>query len=210
MSDDFSWAPFGTPDDHEAPPPLAPLPPHPDDEEKAVPPAASVPPPEAVVQSEPDPLPFEASEPPPLQDAPATDLGWSAPQPSTPPPTRVTPPTSTGAVPNLGSLDVSDFGALAQNASTAVSREIREQLEAPGSKEAGQAFLWGILGVTVCPFLVPSIMAVVYGNRAKMASRGLGGQHHPRGTWGLVLGWIGIGFWMLVAVLAVVGAFSST
>lgn len=219
MSDGFSWAPFGSDPDDDLPP-LPPLPRREDDDDitpsnMALP---AMPTSEEIsaldyVSSEPPPselpqFPDEPAPPPPAMSA------WSSPPP---PPTA---PSIVGSgrkvVVNLGqgakTYDLGDMGQLAQQASASVGRELREglgdfqqQLDAPGTKEAGQALLWGILGLTFCPFLLPSIMAVVYGNRAQRATTGLAGRH-SRGSWGIALGWIGIILWAVFAVLIAIGA----
>jgi hypothetical protein len=102
-----------------------------------------------------------------------------------------------------------DLGDLAQRATQQVSQEVRDQLTAPGSKDAGAALLWGILGLTMCPFLVPSIMAVVYGNRAKRVSSGLNAPN-TRGSVGIALGWLGIILWGLFLLLIVIGGIANS
>jgi hypothetical protein len=115
------------------------------------------------------------------------------------------PPVSAAPAMPIGLGDVQQ---MAMSATSGVTRRVGEELAEPGTREAGQSLLWGIIGVTVCPLLVPSIMAIVYGNQARAKSVGLGGQS-TKGAWGRALGWIGVGFWALVAVLAIIGAFTS-
>ena len=64
----------------------------------------------------------------------------------------------------------------------------------------------GIVGLVLCPIL-PSILALVFGYMARGEIRRSGGQLGGSGVAlaGLILGWVGIGIWVLIflAVAAV-------
>ncbi len=73
----------------------------------------------------------------------------------------------------------------------------------PGKATA--ALVLGILGLVLIP-IIPSILAIVFGNNAKREIDGSGGSLGGRGlaTTGVVLGWIALAIWavFLIAVVA--------
>ena len=81
----------------------------------------------------------------------------------------------------------------------------------PSSGAATAALILGICGLVLCP-LIPSILAVVYGSKARNEIDASGGQIDGRGlaTAGLVLGWIGVViyglFGLLILAVAVLSA----
>jgi hypothetical protein len=93
----------------------------------------------------------------------------------------------------------------------------RERVPAPsappppgGRKASGSAtasLVLGIVGLVVCP-LICSVLAIVYGKRARRDIEGSGGRLTGGGnaTAGIVLGWIGIGFSVLFLLLVIAGA----
>ena len=79
----------------------------------------------------------------------------------------------------------------------------------PPPRTPGQAYaalILGIVGLVLCPIL-PSILALVFGYMARGEIRRSGGQLGGSGVAlaGLILGWVGIGIWVLIflAVAAV-------
>ena len=84
-----------------------------------------------------------------------------------------------------------------------------------GQESSGKsvaALVSGILGLTLCPILIPSIAAVVLGYSARNEIDASGGRIGNRGLAiaGIILGWIGIAFFvlgiLLVIVLVIIGA----
>jgi hypothetical protein len=71
--------------------------------------------------------------------------------------------------------------------------------------QAYAALILGIVGLVVCP-LLPSIAAVVFGHLSKGEIDRAGGQLGGRGIamTGLILGWIGVAFWALIFLVAIV------
>ncbi|HYI99484.1 MAG TPA: DUF4190 domain-containing protein [Thermoleophilaceae bacterium] len=67
--------------------------------------------------------------------------------------------------------------------------------------DAGQAMVWGILGLTLCPVLIPSIAAINMGTKAKRNKRSDQGAAQAA----IIMGWIGVAIWAL-AILVVVSA----
>jgi uncharacterized protein DUF4190 len=72
----------------------------------------------------------------------------------------------------------------------------------------GQAFaalILGIVGLVICP-IIPSILAIVFGSMARSEIDRSGGQLGGSGIalTGLILGWVGVGLWVLffLAVVA--------
>jgi hypothetical protein len=172
LSDNFSWAPFGSSRDDE----LEPLPP--------LPAAAGEDPPDtaALAPVEPVEFPVELGFPaPPDEDV-------SAPPPPPPPAPMETP-----------------WGSL--TAAADIVPDKRQRPPVKGGGEAVQALIWGILGLTFCPILIPSVAAVRLGAKAKAAGGGLGaGPQLTYANWGITLGWIGIIAWAGFIALGVAGA----
>jgi hypothetical protein len=79
----------------------------------------------------------------------------------------------------------------------------------PGSATA--ALILGICGLVVCPW-VCGPLALVYGNKARNEIDGSGGRLGGRGmaTAGVVLGWIGIAYAVLVTIWIIVAAASTS
>jgi hypothetical protein len=83
-----------------------------------------------------------------------------------------------------------------------MATEVRE------SRTSGAAIaslVLGIVGVTVFP-LIPSVLALVFGSRARdemRADRGVSGE--GLATAGIILGWIGVAISLLGLVLFLVG-----
>ena len=81
----------------------------------------------------------------------------------------------------------------------------------PPPRTPGQAYaalILGIVGLVLCPVL-PSILAVIFGHIARGEIRRSGGQLGGSGISlaGLILGWVGIGIWVLIfAAVAIAGA----
>lgn len=79
----------------------------------------------------------------------------------------------------------------------------------PGSGKAVASLVLGILGLPfLCPLVVPSILALVFGYGARGAYDRWGGQSSNRGmaTAGIVLGWIGVAFAVVIVALIIVFA----
>lgn len=80
------------------------------------------------------------------------------------------------------------------------------------SGKAVAALVSGILGLTLCPILIPSIAAIVLGYSARGDIDASGGRIGNRGLAiaAIILGWIGVAFAVLgvvlVIVLVIVGA----
>jgi hypothetical protein len=74
----------------------------------------------------------------------------------------------------------------------------------PSSGAATAALILGICGLVLCP-LIPSILAVVFGSKARNEIDASGGQMEGRGlaVAGLILGWIGIALCTLLILFVV-------
>jgi hypothetical protein len=74
------------------------------------------------------------------------------------------------------------------------------------SGKATAALVLGILGLVLCPFIC-SILALVFGYQGRREIDASGGRMSGRGnaTAGIVLGWIGVAFLVLLVVLIVIG-----
>ena len=80
------------------------------------------------------------------------------------------------------------------------------QVFAPLPPTNGLAVTSLVLGLFgLLPFGIASVPAAVIGHVAKSQIRGSGEQGDGMATAGLVLGWLGIGFWLLVLLFAVGG-----
>jgi Domain of unknown function (DUF4190) len=75
------------------------------------------------------------------------------------------------------------------------------------SGKATAALVLGILGLVLCPFIC-SILALVFGYQARREIDASGGRMTGRGnaTAGVVLGWIGVAFLVLLIGLIILGA----
>ena len=74
------------------------------------------------------------------------------------------------------------------------------------SGKSTAALVLGILGLVLCPFIC-SILALVFGYQGRREIDASGGRMSGRGnaTAGIVLGWIGVAFLVLLVVLIVIG-----
>ena len=72
----------------------------------------------------------------------------------------------------------------------------------PTSGSATAAVILGVAGIFVCP-LICSVLALVFGYKARAEIDGSGGRLGGRGAAiaGIVLGWIGVGFCVVIALL---------
>jgi hypothetical protein len=171
LSDEgFSWAPFG-PSQDEVSAPLPPLPPLPGETESEPSLAVPSPPPMDVT---PEVLPFEVVE----EEA------------SEPPPAFLPEPVAPAAAP------AGPWGQLAAPGDIVPDKRVRPQVK--GGGDAAAALIWGILGLTICPILIPSIVAIRKGAQAKAAGGGLGGNNLGMANWGIGLGWTGVILWAIV------------
>ncbi len=123
----------------------------------------------------PDALPFEVQQELPLPPAPA--------------------PAPSASVALLESTAPPPPGGIAPDK--------RPRPQVRGAGDATAAFIWGLLGLTFCPVLIPSIIAVRKGAQAKAAGGGLAQQNIGLAKAGTVMGWIGIAIWTLVIVVAI-------
>lgn len=74
--------------------------------------------------------------------------------------------------------------------------------ETPGKATA--SLVLGLVGLVLIP-IIPSILAIVFGNSAKQQIDGSGGRLGGRGlaTAGVVLGWVALALWALFIVAVV-------
>jgi hypothetical protein len=74
----------------------------------------------------------------------------------------------------------------------------------PTNGSATAALVLGICGFVICP-LIPSVLAIVYGKKARHEIAASGGRQTggSQATAGIVLGWIGIGLCVLLGLLLI-------
>lgn len=70
--------------------------------------------------------------------------------------------------------------------------------------KATTALVCGIIGLLICPLILP-IIAIIYGNSARKVIDNSGGRYNNRGsaTAGVVLGWIGIALFAIGFIYAI-------
>ncbi len=176
-------------------------PPEPEPDPYAAPPEGAVPPPPPPAYEPPPPPlpPPPAYAPPPAEPPPAY-----APPPAAPPPASDQPPAYGAPAPGYGQPQAPGYGQVPAYAAPAYA--------APQNGQGTTSLVTGILGLLCCGLL--SIVAVITGMKGqKLAAQGLatnGGSAKA----GLILGWIGIGLWILGTVawilLIVTGNHTST
>ena len=81
---------------------------------------------------------------------------------------------------------------------------------APGKPTSGKAtasLVLGICGIVVCPFFILNVPAIVLGMQAKREIKQRGGQIEGQGiaNAGIILGWIGIVFSLLILAFFIAG-----
>jgi len=80
------------------------------------------------------------------------------------------------------------------------------QVAQQSSGKATAALVLGILGLVLCPFIC-SILALIFGYQGRREIDASGGRMSGRGnaTAGIVLGWIGVAFLVLLIGLIILG-----
>ena len=78
----------------------------------------------------------------------------------------------------------------------------------PNQGAAVAALIFGIVGFVLCPF-VGSVLALVLGYRAKRGIQAAGGSAGGVALAAIVVGWLGLAIYVLLAALILLGAVES-